>query len=239
MNKKKLLYKNLGSMIGNFLDTLFFTDFGKRARNYYYQYNQNDYIFGKNEYYFVHVPRTGGWSFRRSYELHKLPFHVNQKKSHHNPVSLLCPPNEYKYVTVIRDPVQRVRSHFQMFQHAKEISVSKGLINFLRYSYEVKNLYCQYYSGLIGEVVDERIYNIALKNLKSFNTVINFENYDEEVKKFFEKFEIKGFDKRFYDNKSPEKTLEVSEEEAIRIYNYWDLKLYDEIINFKINNNKN
>ena len=64
MNKHKFLYKKIGPLIGNFLDKLLFTDFGKRANNFYHKYNQNDYTFDKDKYCFIHVPRTGGWSFK-------------------------------------------------------------------------------------------------------------------------------------------------------------------------------
>ena len=120
-----------------------------------------------------------------------------------------------------------------MFQEAKESSVNRGLINFLRYSSEVKNLYCQYFSGLIGESVDERVFNIALKNLKLFNEIIIFENYENDLKNFFNQFQIKNFSKKFHNNKSPEKILKDEEREAIKIYNYWDIKLYEEILAWK------
>ena len=233
MNLNKLIYKKLAPFIGKLFDKLFFTDFGKRASNYYHLYDQNDYKFEKDEYCFIHVPRTGGWSFRNYFENFDLPFYANEKKGHHNPVSLLCPPGEYKYVTIVRDPIERVRSHFQMFQEAKESSVNRGLINFLRYSSEVKNLYCQYFSGLIGESVDERVFNIALKNLKLFNEIIIFENYENDLKNFFNQFQIKNFSKKFHNNKSPEKILKDEEREAIKIYNYWDIKLYEEILAWK------
>ena len=44
----------------------------------------------------------------------------------------------------------------------------KGIVNLLKYDYQVKNLYCQYFSGYPGENVNEEIYNSALKNLKLF-----------------------------------------------------------------------
>ena len=233
MKKNKFLYKKLGPLLGKFLDKLFFTDFSKRASNYYHLYDQNDYSFNKNEYCFIHVPRTGGWSFRNYYEEYKLPFFVNKKNGHHNPISLLCPPSEYKYVTIIRDPVDRVRSHYQMFLEAKNLSASRGLINFLRYSREVKNLYCQYFSGLIGEKVDRRIFEIALKNLKNFYDILIFENYDDDAKNFFQKFDVINFEKKFHANKSSDFKLEKNLEEAIKLYNYWDIKLYEEVLSFK------
>ena len=233
MKKNKFLYKKLGPIIGNFLDKMFFTEFAKRSSNYYHQYDQNDYVFDKKQYCFVHVPRTGGWSFRNYFEKFNLPFYVNEKKGHHNPVSLLCSPKEFKYVTIIRDPIERVRSHYQMFQKAKHNSASRGLVNFLRYSHEVKNLYCQYFSGLIGENIDERIFNIALENLKNFKGIILFEDYDNEIKKFFNSFNISEINEKFYINKSSEKILKKEEKDSIKIYNYWDLKLYEEILKTK------
>ena len=226
---KKFLYKKLGPLIGGLLDKLFFTEFAKRSSNYYHQYDQNDYTFDKEEYCFIHVPRTGGWSFRNYFFEHKLPFYMNEKKGHHNPVSLMCPPSNYKYVTILRDPIQRVRSHFQMFQESKDLSASRGLINFLRYSSEVKNLYCQYYSGLVGENVDERVFKLALENLRSFNFIIHFDNYENDLRKFLNSFGVTNISKKFHDNKSTEKILTNSEKNSIEIYNYWDLKLYEEI----------
>ena len=226
----KFLYKRLGPLIGNFLDKLFFTDFGKRSSNFYHKYNQNDYVFSKNEFCFIHVPRTGGWSFRNYFTNYGLPFYVNEKRGHHNPVSILCSPKYYKYVTIMRNPVDRVYSHYQMFIKAKEISSRNGLINFLRYNSEVKNLYCQYYSGLIGEIVDERIFKIALENLKNFKAIINFDNYEIELNKFLKEVGIKELKKEnFYDNKINKTNYSPEEKEAIELYNYWDLKLYKEI----------
>ena len=227
---KKFLYKKLGPLLGRFLDKLFFTEFETRSSNYYHHYNQNDYMFDKNEYCFIHVPRTGGWTFRYNFEEHKLPFYVNKKKGHHNPVSLLCPPNEYKYVTIIRDPIQRVRSHYQLFQKTGNQIASRGLVNFLRYSSEVKNLYCQYYSGLIGESVDDTVYKLALKNLKEFNFIINFDKYENDLRNFLSTFNIQNPIKKFPNiNKSEKISLTNEEKKAISVYNYWDIKLFEEI----------
>ena len=83
----------------------------------------------------------------------------------------------------------------------------------------------------MGEPV-ERIYNLALENIKLFQSIIIFENYNTDLKVFFKKFKIDNFSKNFYDNKIPKKNLDKNEIEAIRAYNYWDLKLYANIINF-------
>ena len=43
---------------------------------------------------------------------------------------------------------------------------------------------------LVDEVVDERIYNIALKNLRKFDCIINFDNYFLDVNNLLKKFNI-------------------------------------------------
>ena len=128
--------------------------------------------------------------------------------------------------------MDRVYSHYEMFQKAKEISSRNGLIHFLRYSSEVKNLYCQYYSGLIGEIVDERIFKIALDNLRYFKAIINFDNYNNELNKFLKEMGVNEFKKEsFHNNKINKKIASNSSIEAIKLYNYWDLKLYEAINN--------
>ena len=234
MNKlDKFLYKNLSPKIGKLIDKLFLTNIGKRGTNYYHYYQQNDYIFDLQKYCLIAVPKTGGWSFRIYTEKYDLPFYTFKKNALHNAVSLNCNPEKYKYVTILRNPIDRVYSHYQMNLKINDISASRGLINFLKSCSEVRNLYCQYYSGLIDEVVDERIYNIALKNLKNFNTIIDFDNYSIDVNKFLKKFNIEN-NKEIHENKSSYNPISVNETEVIKIYNYWDIKLYNEILNKKI-----
>ena len=137
---------------------------------------------------------------------------------------------KFKYVTIIRIQFIGVYSHYQMFLKAKEISARNGLINFLRYSSEVKNLYCQYYSGLIGETVDERIFKIALENLKNFKFIINFDNYNTDLNKFLNSVGVNELRKeKYFDNKINKTVFTEKEAEAIKLYNYWDVKLYEEI----------
>ena len=73
MKKKKFLYKKLGPFIGKIFDKLFFTNYSKRSLNFYHMYDQNDYVFKKEEYCFIHVPRTGGWTFRNYFQELNLP----------------------------------------------------------------------------------------------------------------------------------------------------------------------
>ncbi len=230
---KKFLYKKISPKIGRILDRLFLTNIGKRGLNFYHNYQQNDYIFKKDEYCLIAVPKTGGWSFRIYTEKYKLPFYKFKKNALHNPVSLNCSPEKFNYVTILRNPIDRVYSHYHLSRRTNDITSSWGLINFLKINSEVKNLYCQYYSGLIDEIVDERIYNIAIKNLKNFKTIIDFENYSRDIKFFLKEFKIEKPDE-IHENKNEYSPISEEEANAIKIYNYWDIKLYNEIFDKNI-----
>ena len=234
MNKlDKFLYKNLSPKIGKFIDKLFLTNIGKRGTNYYHNYYQNDYSFDPEKYCLIAVPKTGGWSFRKYTEKYNLPFYTFEKDALHNPVSLNCPPEKYKYVTILRNPIDRSYSEYQMNTRLNDVTSSRGLINFLKTCTDARNVYCQYYSGLIGEIVDERIYNIALKNLKNFHSIIDFDNYSIDLNNFLKKFNIENKEE-IHDNKSKYSPISVNQAEVIKIYNYWDIKLYNEILNKKV-----
>ena len=234
MNKlDKFLYKNLSPKIGKFIDKLFLTNIGKRGTNYYHNYYQNDYSFDPEKYCLIAVPKTGGWSFRKYTEKYNLPFYTFEKDALHNPVSLNCPPEKYKYVTILRNPIDRSYSEYQMNTRLNDVTSSRGLINFLKTCTDARNVYCQYYSGLIGEIVDERIYNIALKNLKNFHSIIDFDNYSIDLNNFLKKFNIENKEE-IHDNKSKYTPISVNQAEVIKIYNYWDIKLYNEILNKKV-----
>jgi len=234
MNKlDKFLYKNLSPKIGKFIDKLFLTNIGKRGTNYYHNYYQNDYSFDPEKYCLIAVPKTGGWSFRKYTEKYNLPFYTFEKDALHNPVSLNCPPEKYKYVTILRNPIDRSYSEYQINRTLNDVTSSRGLINFLKTCTDARNVYCQYYSGLIGEIVDERIYNIALKNLKNFHSIIDFDNYSIDLNNFLKKFNIENKEE-IHDNKSKYSPISVNQTEVIKIYNYWDIKLYNEILNKKV-----
>ena len=234
MNKlDKFLYKNLSPKIGKLIDKLFLTNIGKRGTNYYHNYYQNDYSFDSEKYCFIAVPKTGGWSFRRYTEKYNLPFYAFEKNALHNPVSLNCPPGKYKYVTVLRNPIDRSYSEYQMNLKLNDVAASRGLINFFKTCTDARNVYCQYYSGLIGDDVDERIYNIAIKNLKNFKAIIDFDNYSTDISNFLKQFNIEDKEE-IHENKSKYNPVSDNQANVIKIYNYWDIKLYNEILNKKI-----
>ena len=229
MNKKKFIYKFLSPRIGKLIDTLFLTDFARTGLNYYHRYNINDYQFDKDEICFVHVSKTGGMSLKNYLRKHE-KIYIFEKRAEHNPVSLLCPPKEYKYITFIRNPVDRVHSYYNMFLNGyKEPVALNGLSNFLRNHFGGRNLYCQYFTGYIGEHVNDYIYELALENLKNFYFVGDFDNYSTEVKRLLNKLNM-NYENDIHENKSNKRPISEKERKLIQAYNYYDLKLFD---NFK------
>ena len=224
----RIIYKNFSPFLGRILDKLFFTSFSRTGINFYHHYNKNDYkIDDPNKICFIHLPKTGGITVWETLKNNNFPLYSFPKNSLHNPVSLYCSAKKFRYVTVMRNPIDRVYSQFFMYKKLKENISNHGLILTLKTQLAFKNLACQYYSGLIDENVDERIFNIAKENLNKFFFIMNFDNFEEDLKKLFNKLNINSKITIEHKNKSVYKKISQEEKEAIEIYNYWDLKLYE------------
>ena len=71
------------------------------------------------------------------------------------------------------------------------------------------------------------------KNLKNFKAIIDFDNYSTDINNFLKQFNIENKEE-IHENKSKYNSVSNNEAEVIKIYNYWDIKLYNEILNKKI-----
>jgi len=232
----RIIYKKISPFFGKIVDTLFLTNFSYRGLDHYHNYHDNDYKFGKDLFCLVHVPRTGGgtlWNYFGNNNFKNI--YRFEKGSLHNPVSFLCDPKEYNYITVMRDPIDRIISHHNMLLLMKSKVASFGFANWLRNDALSRNLYCQYLSGYVFEQVNEQIYEIALKNLKNFYYVINFNTYNSDIKKLFDKSNLGIEEISLKVGTHVKNNLEDRDKKEIlaKKYNYWDLKLYDEFLNFK------
>jgi hypothetical protein len=154
-------------------------------------HHRNDYRFREDQIAFVHLPKTGGTSLRKV--LRTVANDTFVRIDIHSPISKYCPPSDYRYITVLRDPVDRVWSLYQMvlrhshvtkFTYYKE--AKQGINVFLKNNWETKNLMCRYFSGDVTNEVNEPMLQRAFKNLKQFHAVLSFQNYEAEVNQFLE-----------------------------------------------------
>lgn len=210
-------------------DRLLQTDYYWRYSMTVNGYHISNYNFEKNQIAFVHMPKTGGTSFRKLLNGRDDSKFVNI--TIHRPISLHCPPENYKYVTIVRDPIDRVWSYYQMVLRNpegypyREFAI-KGLDCFLGKCWAASDMACQYYSGMVYHKVEETLYEKALHNLSNFYAVLSFKNFNTEVNQFFDDNNIQVAQIP-HERKSSYSKPTVEERELIRSYNTFDIKLYD------------
>ena len=225
---EKILLKKISPLIGKFLDKIFLTSFSRLGVNFYHYYDRNDYIIDNhNSVCFIHLPKTAGISIRENLKKNNFLLFILPKNAFHNPVSLYCCPSEFKYFTVMRNPLDRVYSQYKMFKRGKENITKYGLINTIKNQCSLKNLACQYYSGLTNEIVDENIFSLAKKNIENFFFIIDFNNIESDLEKMLKKVNCKYNIKIEHLNHYSYEKISTKDKEVIKVYNYWDLKLYE------------
>ena len=216
------------------IDSLSLTNLDEKRRNYIFNYHRNDYKFEKNQIAFIHVPKTGGATIRDCLEKNLDNFYIFKKKSEHNPVSLLCSPKDYKYITFLRDPISRVYSYYNMLKKYDYVPghelAKKSLADLLINSSHVKNLYCQYFSGMPFETVNNEIYEIALNNLRKFLFVGKFEDFGNSFNRMCSTLDLK-IDSTLHINKNNYPEINEDQKKLIIAYNNFDIKLYNEFFN--------
>ena len=211
------------------MDAVFQTDY---YWNYFFEvhgYHTHNYNVRKDQIAFVHVPKTGGTSLSKMLEKVKGDRFININI--HRPVSSTCPPPGSKYITVMRNPVDRVWSQFQMVRREQpgypyQSFAVKGLDCFLKRCWMVRNVACQYYSGKMNQPVDEHNLNTALENLNNFYQVIDFDNFSEEVSAFMVKEKL-PFEEILHKRKSKYNAPNQQEKKQIEAYNKFDIMLFE------------
>ena len=161
-------------------------------------HHQGGYVFPDNQIAFVHLPKTGGSTMHRylsfcSSHLHRW---VNiTSEGLHRPVSRRCPPGRYRYFTIMRDPVERVWSYYQMLiRNGKRYPwhgyAALSLHEFLSHCWEVRNMAVRYVSGFVLDEPDLNTLEIASRNLSRFQAVIDFGSFDQQLASFCESLQI-------------------------------------------------
>ena len=194
--------------------------------------NKNNYkVSDEYAYIFVHVPKTAGMTVNSIIDEINMKLDNNKiYRGGHNPKSLFHNTDEKKYFTVIREPVERIYSFYQMSLKDKKqpynYLAKKSLYHFVAYCSEAQNTYCKYFSGEIEKDIDSDLYNIAQKNIQNFYQILSFSNFENNLNKFLKKIGIQNM-KIPHFNKSEKKNISVDDRKIIEFYNTYDLKLYN------------
>lgn len=223
--KKRKVIKVIAKVIDKVLKSNLYWNYVFKVNGYH----DTGYTFQNTEIAFVHVPKTGGTSFYKMLEgiNHNI---INVKI--HKPVSSKCPPEEFNYVTIIRNPIDRVWSLYNMVlrspaNYPYKNFANDGLEQFLKKCWEARDMYCRYFSNKVVNEVNAQTFLLAQMNLSAFYAVIDFDNFSDEVLSFFHKENIK-VDKILHERKANNATMQEQDKLLIEKYNSFDLKLYED-----------
>lgn len=218
-------------------------------------YHNNLYEFDKSELFFVHIPKTGGTSIAEMCDMISVcGLNIGKNYRGHYPVSLIRNPEEYRYITSIRDPIQRVWSYYNMVSGIPgypHYEFTSNLELFMENCWEVRNMMTKYLTGYICDELSPHLIDygdntllpknsveIAIKNLSNFYFVFDFDNLEESNTKFINKIEVDYKDKSHvgellsskfpHERRSRQYNLPNPKEiEIIERYNRMDILLYN------------
>jgi len=154
------------------------------------RFHNTDYCFNDQQIAFIHLPKTGGTS------LHHLLQQDPQKRfvnlNVHRPISEFCPPHRFQYITILRSPVERVWSYYQMVLaevdgYPYKKFAERGLSCFLENCWEVRDMGCRYYSGVVKAEPDTATMDIAFDHLTKFVAVLDFGSMVRDTANFIGK----------------------------------------------------
>lgn len=212
------------------LDYVFWTDYAIKMHNRFIGFHNSNYSFDRSQVAFIHVPKCGGTS------LHKILACNNQHVRYvnldmHRPISNLCNPEEFCYVTIMRNPIERVWSYYQMARRGSKDNPYtrfslKGLDFFLNHCWEVQNMACRYYSGRVYIEPDINTLYLAKRNLSKFKFILDFDNFDASLINFSSTLNI-PIDNIPHERKSSYDLFGNSDRELIASSNQLDIKLYE------------
>jgi len=187
----------------------------------------NDYILNENQFSFVHPPKSAGTSVNSFLYENNIDLYV----SAHNLVSKKCDPKKFRYITVIRDPVKRIKSFYEMQLNDKRLAfhnqAKKGLNYFVTKVRINQNCLCKFLIGDLSCDIDEEKFERAKNNLKSFFFIIDFDNLEKDMKLLKLKLNIKKPMKHLGKRKKEKIYYTEDENNDIIVNNTFDIKLWD------------
>ncbi|NBV97478.1 MAG: hypothetical protein EBT30_08055 [Verrucomicrobia bacterium] len=170
-------YPSICKRIGRQLDKLWGTAWEAFFHNREIDFHRNDYHVPHRAWVFVHVPRTGGTSVGDYIQKVRVPRILNLHA--HHPISVVCPPAFHRYFTILRDPVERCWSFYRLSLYRNDANpyrraAARGLEHFCLHCWEMRNMYCRYYSGIPWQEPDETTLEEAFRQLRRFEAVLDF-----------------------------------------------------------------
>ena len=210
-------------------DIIFDSDKYIRYTHHKNGYHNPKYSFKKDQINFIHLPKTGGTSFCRMLE--KDPQKRFVHLDIHRPVSKFCAPQDHKYITVLRNPIDRVWSQYQHVLRESEgypyqKFAKQGLNRFLEKCWAVRNMACRYISGNVEQEPDQATLEKAIENLECFYDVLLFENFSTEVGEFLNRHQIPN--EHIPNERKSEYAKPTNQEiELIRRYNQLDIAFFE------------
>ena len=222
---KKKTFQNVYRLYDSIADTEMYAEYS----NYAVGYDNPNYKFEKADMCFLHLPKCAGTSFAKM--LKNDPKNRFKELLIHRPVSSFCPPSEYRYVTIMREPTSRVWSLYNMMLRQPENypyrkHALRGLEVFCQKNKAARNMVCRYLSGKMEGEPNAQIAEKAYNNLQQFYCVINFDNFAAEASNFLEKHEI-PFEKIPAERKAKYAKPTKKEQDLLQKYNQWDIRLFE------------
>lgn len=222
--------KNTLQCIDSFLES----DWSIRWHSYRIGFHVAHYSFDETQIAIIHIPKTGGTTLYNVLEQVSPAMFVNLHM--HRPVSLDCPPQQFRYITFLRHPIERVWSYYRMARQVDKNNpyhkyAFEGLEHFIKHCWEVRNMTCKYLSSHPYKNMNEEFCMLAKYNLRSFFFVGLFENFEEDMRNLLDKLGV-AHDSIAISHLLPSVNEKLSEEdkEIIKKYNQYDIDIFNSFV---------
>lgn len=195
-------------------------------------FHRNNYPVSPRARVFIHVPRTGGTS--AGHYLRKIGAPRIQNLHEHHAISVSHPPAFHRYFTILRDPVERCWSFYRLTLYGNSATpyrraAERGLEHFCRHCWEMRNLYCRYFSGAVWQEPDADTLAEAGRQLKRFEAVLDFSSLDEQMDKLASRWGLRQAP-FLHQNQAPGPKLQMDprSRRILEEHNALDRQLYEE-----------
>ena len=186
---KKIL-REIERFFSKITDRFFLTENFHKYQIKYSGIYSNKYKLEKDQYCLIHPPKSAGTALNE----HLKKNNVFIYNSAHCLVSKFNNPDKFKYITIIRDPINRIKSFYEMQLGNKKLAFhnhsKKGIDYFVEKLTINQNCLCKFIIGdLENDITDEK-YEIAVRNLKNFWFLLSFENFENDVESLSQRLNI-------------------------------------------------